>query len=105
MIARLQPQQIRRIYLREWREHLGLTQEAIAAELGTDKGTVSKWENQKRTINLNMLMELSRVMGIQPGAIFYPPTRPSLDAMVSGLPDEAFDQARKIVETFIKPSH
>lgn len=45
--------------IREWRQRAGLTQEQLAARIGSDKGTISSWENGKKRANTEWLEKLA----------------------------------------------
>lgn len=51
--------------IREARERLGLTQEALAEQLDVSRQAVSKWEMGSSEPNLENLQALSRVLGVE----------------------------------------
>ncbi len=72
-VPRIGPKKPQRLWLAEWREYKGLTQEQLAGRLGVDKATVSRWEGGKRGVNLNVLAAISEALGEPQGAIQGPP--------------------------------
>jgi transcriptional regulator with XRE-family HTH domain len=48
-----------RIYLREWREAAGLSQEELALRLGVRHSAISRWESGKREITLTRLGKIA----------------------------------------------
>jgi len=51
------------ILLRQAREAAGLTQEELAARLGTPKSTISKIENRAEDVRLNLLRQYAEALG------------------------------------------
>jgi transcriptional regulator with XRE-family HTH domain len=86
-----------RLFLAEWREHRGLTQEQLAARLGTTHVTVSRWETHKRQPDLNAQAAIAEAMDIEPVDLFRHPDRPSADALLRGQPPEVVDNAMKMI--------
>lgn len=52
--------------LKNYREQLGLTQDALAKELGVSSITVSRWETGARKIDQDLLPHVSGKTGIAP---------------------------------------
>ena len=50
--------------IREYRQKKGLTQDALAAELHISSQSISKWENGQTMPDINMLLPLSKELGI-----------------------------------------
>jgi len=50
--------------MREIRLRLGMTQEELARHLGTDSGSISRFENSKRDPSLLEILEFSRYCGV-----------------------------------------
>jgi transcriptional regulator with XRE-family HTH domain len=75
-------------YLKEWRQHRGMTQEQLADALNTSKGEVSRYERLQRTLSLLIQLRLARALRIMPEQLFSPPDRTSADAMLAPLAPE-----------------
>ena len=86
MNKRMSPKRTKRIFLREWREHRGLTGEKLAEKLDTGKDQISRWENSKRRINLDVQLVLAEALNIEPEDLFRDPATPSADALLRGAP-------------------
>lgn len=56
-----------RWYLPEWLEHLGLSQEELAARMGTSKGYLSDILTGKRRFNETHLNAIEDAIGVSPG--------------------------------------
>ena len=62
-----------RLYLREWRKEKGLTQEALAAMLNTEKGTISKLERGLQRYHQEWLEALAYALDLEPADLLKPP--------------------------------
>lgn len=54
------------------RKRRGLTQAGLAEQMGVEQPTVQRWEKGKREPNLGQLIELAKVLGVEPGALIDP---------------------------------
>jgi transcriptional regulator with XRE-family HTH domain len=90
-----------RHYLREWRQHRGLSQDDLAKALKTSKGEISRYERGERTISLLIQFNLMRALQITPGQFFSPPGARSADALLSGLSPEDRDRILAAVEALV----
>lgn len=89
------------IYLAEWLEYRGLSDEKAAGRLGIDRTTVWKWKTQPRRLTRDKIASLAAILDIEPEELYRPPGRPSLDAMIKDAPPEVqsmvFDVVRRMV--------
>jgi len=88
------------VYLREWRVYLqesgnpGLTAVAMADRLEIERESYYRLERNPKTLSVAEVAELADAMGIDPQRLWEPPPeagkklRPSLDAIVKGVPDD-----------------
>ena len=100
MPARIGPKRPLRLYIAEWREARGLSQEELGRRLGPDgvsDVTVSRWETGKRRPDLNALAAISEALDIEPRDVYRHPDRPSADALLRDQPQEIRDQAIKLI--------
>lgn len=58
--------------LADLRKKRGLTQQALADQMGVEQPTIQRWEKGKREPNLQQLLELAGVLGVEPGALIDP---------------------------------
>lgn len=97
MPPRIGPRKPVRVFLAEWREDLGLSQQDVGnrIEPPVDKGTVSRWENAKPGgLSLGVIAAYAEALGRSAAEMYRPPdNRPSLDAMASDLP---LDEVEKV---------
>lgn len=89
--ARRQP----RLYLAEWREDKGLTQQQLADRLGTSDVTVSRWETGRRRPDLNAQEAIAEALGIEAVDLRRHPAQPSADALLRGQPPEIVEMILK----------
>lgn len=74
-----------RHYLREWREHRGLSQEKLGEMVGASGGTISRYEKGDRGLPFELQVKLFEALDILPGQFFGPPEAPSLDSFALNL--------------------
>ncbi len=101
MPTRIGPKRIIRLYLAEWRERKGLTQEDLGHRLGSDgvSGvTVSRWETGKRQPNLNAQAAIAEALDIDIMDLRRHPDQPSADALLRDQPQEVVEQAMKLIQ-------
>ena len=75
-----------KIYLREWRQKRGLTQDQLATLTAADKSMISRYERWQRGLTLEMLFKLCSALRITPAQFFSDPEEESADAMLDGVP-------------------
>lgn len=61
-----QPVTRRRWFLKEWRLHRGLSQEALADKIGNTQGFISQLELNQTNYTRDTLEDLARVLGCEP---------------------------------------
>jgi transcriptional regulator with XRE-family HTH domain len=97
MPPRIGPRKPVRLFLAEWRESRGLTQQQLADRLDTSDVTVSRWETGKRKPDDDAKAAISWVLGIEVVDLYRHPDRPSADAMLRDQPAEVQEQALRII--------
>jgi transcriptional regulator with XRE-family HTH domain len=107
MPARINPKNPVKIFMREWREHLGATQSGLGARIGengVDKGTISRWESQDRKPTSDVLAAIAEGLGISVIDLYrLPSDRCSLDALTAGFPRADFDKIVQIIKDMKPP--
>ena len=91
-----------RWYVREWREKFRLSQEQLANRLETNKGQISKLENQKQRLNDDWVIGVSEALGIEPRDLLRDPSAPTLEDLLRGASPEDRATAVRLVEAFLK---
>lgn len=100
MPPRIFPKRPLRMFIAEWREHRGLTQEELGARLGPDgvsDVTVSRWETGKRRPDLNALAAIAEALDIEPGELYRHPDQPSANDLLRGQSPAIIDHALKLI--------
>lgn len=92
-------------YLKEWRKFRGLTQQALAELVGTEKSVVSLIENEKRGLSDEWAHQFAPALGTTPGYLYdHDPNTldTALIDAVRKVPPANRDQALAILKTFGK---
>lgn len=97
MPVRIGPRRPPRIFLAEWREARGLSQERLGERLGVSKMTVSRWERNVASVNINVMSALAEALDIEPRDLFRHPETPSADALLRNQPESIVDQAIAVI--------
>jgi len=97
MPVRIGPRRPPRIFLAEWREARGLSQERLGERLGVSKMTVSRWERNVASVNINVMSALAEALDIEPRDLFRHPDTPSADALLRNQPESIVDQAIAVI--------
>lgn len=101
MATRIGRRQAAHIYVAEWLEHRGLSDERAAGQLGIDRTTVWKWKKEPRRLTRDKIASLAVLLDIDPQELYRPPNRPSLDAMIANAPEDVQDMAADIVRRLV----
>jgi transcriptional regulator with XRE-family HTH domain len=92
-------------FLREWREHRGLTQEQLADRLGTSKGQVSKLETGKKKWDEVWVAKCADALNLSDQmAIFRHPDTPTADELLRLATPEQREQAARVIRAIIGPA-
>ena len=97
MPARIGPKRPFRLYIAEWREDKGLTQQQLGDRLGTSDVTVSRWETGKRKPDLDAQAAIAEALNISPGDLYRHPEQPSADALLRGQPKDVVENVFKMI--------
>jgi len=98
MPTRIGPKKPFRLYLAEWREAKGLSQEALAGRLDTTDVTISRWETGKRRPDLDALAAYAEALGIELMDLYRHPDQPSADALLRDQSPAVVTQAIKLIK-------
>lgn len=83
MVKRIQSEKPVRLFLAEWRERRGLSQEALAERIGTTKASISRWENFERDLTTNVLGAIAHALNVEPVQLFRHPNEANVDDMLA----------------------
>jgi transcriptional regulator with XRE-family HTH domain len=108
--SRIGPKRPRRIFLQEWREFRGLTQEQLGERLEPPVAnmTVSRWERATRggsgqvaQMNAGVLAAVAEALDIEPQDLYRHPNQPSADEMLRGSSESVQNQAFRVIEALV----
>lgn len=93
MPARIGPRLPRRVFLKEWREAKGLTQEALGNRLGVTGTSIHRWERSRAQLSTPVMAAIEEALSLSPGALFRHPDQPSADDLLRGASPAVVSQA------------
>jgi transcriptional regulator with XRE-family HTH domain len=105
MPPRIGPRKPVRLFLAEWRESRGLTQQQLADRLETSDVTVSRWETGKRRPDDDAKGAIAWVLGIEIVDLYRHPDQPSADALLRDQPPDVQDQAFRVIAAMRRQSN
>lgn len=73
MVKRYEATERRHVYIKEWLEHLNVSQQELADQMGTDKGNVSRWISEQWRITVDVLSGFSVALSVPVHYLFLPP--------------------------------
>lgn len=88
----------RRIYIREWREHRGLSQQQLADRVDADRSTVWRWEAGQRTLDNEALTDIAWALNVDVPDLYRHPEQPSADALLRDASRPLMDNVIAIIE-------
>lgn len=75
-------------YIKEWMEHLGISDEKLAARMGVSRTTVWKRYSQQHRLTPQKVAQIADALERHPNELLFPPEVPSLDALAEGASKE-----------------
>lgn len=90
------------LYIEEWMQHLGLTDESLGLKMDKSRVTVWRWRTEQKRLNPDKIAAIAGALGLSSVDLWRPPWRPSLDAIVQDAPDEIVQKAADIVRIVLK---
>ena len=76
------------LYIREWMEFRSLSDETLANRMNVARQTVYRWRKEQWRLDPDKITAIAEALDTDPRSLWGPPTRPSIDAITKGLPDE-----------------
>lgn len=102
-IGRKKPLQFRRLYLKEHRLDVGLSQEQLAERMETTKATISRIETGSRDYTGGFLQAAADALGLHDVSAFYrPPDEAKLLERLSRAPESVKKQAYSVMDALLK---
>lgn len=101
MVTRIGGRRPYRIYLAEWIEAKGLTQDQIAARMDCSPGTVSKLVGGKMSQTPEWLARFAYALGpdVEVRDLFHHPATPSPEDLLRNVPDGERDKIIRAIRT------
>lgn len=99
MVTRVGRRSPRRLYIREWREARGLTQEQLADRTDTTKSTISKYERGALRLDTAVMADLAWALGIGEEDLFHHPDAPSVNALLKDASPQLVESTIAFIET------
>lgn len=76
-------------YIKEWIEHLGLTDDQVASRMGlSSRSSVWKLYTEQHRLTPGKVAQIADALDRDPKELLFPPDVPSLDAMAEGVSKE-----------------
>lgn len=95
-----------RHFIKEWREHRGLTQAQLADRVNLDRGQLSKIENRKQPYSQPLLEEIAYALQCEPGdLVMRDPTSQTWsihDNLLKGVREEDLPRVIELISVFKK---
>jgi transcriptional regulator with XRE-family HTH domain len=92
-----------RLYLREWRNHIELTQEQLAERMNATKGQVSKLETGKQNWDKVWVSRIAEALNLEDESIiFRDPRTPTQEDLLSRATPSQRGLAMALIETALK---
>lgn len=91
-----------RVYLREWRDAKGLSQDQLAERLETSKSVISKLETGKQRYNQDWLEAYAFALDVDVSAFFRHPDAPTPQELLASMTPDRQRTALQLLETLAK---
>lgn len=100
MAKRIKPTRPTRLFLKEWREHRGLTLEQVGDRLGVDRAVVQRYEANERKPLAEQLDDLAYALGCRPKDLLRPPSdnQDFFDDIPADVRDQAIAYAKGLLD-------
>lgn len=102
MVTRIGRRQKAHLYIQEWTEVRGLSDETLADRIGVARQTVYRWRTEQHRLDPPKIASLAAALDLEPEELFRPPSRPSLDAKIKTLSDEEAKEAAEMLDIFVR---
>jgi transcriptional regulator with XRE-family HTH domain len=97
MPPRLKPKVPQPLFIAEWREQRGLTQEQLGAKLNTTGVSISRYETRERQPDLRAQEAIAEALGINVIDLRRDPAQPSADALLREKSPEVAEGIIKLI--------
>lgn len=76
------------VYVKEWIDHLGLSDETVGNRMGVSRTTVWKRYKEQHRLTPEKVAQFAHALDRHPNELLLPPQVPSLDALADGATPE-----------------
>lgn len=101
MVTKIGQRRRAHLYITEWMDFRGLSDDQLAGRLNTDRTTIWRWRTQQHRLNPDKIAAIAEALNCEPAELFRPPGMRSIDALVSGAPDDVRDTAFDVVQRLV----
>lgn len=101
MVKRIEAKTPLKLFIAEWRDRRGLSQDTLAERVGTTKASISRWETGKRDITGESLAAIAQALGLEPQQLFRHPDEQSLDDLLIGVSSASRRKALAVVQALL----
>ncbi len=101
MVTRIGPKRPKKLYIAEWRELRGLTQEQLADRIDATKATISRYETGARVVGGKVLPALAHALNLEVPDLYRHPDRPSADELLRHAPVEVQERAIDVIRAML----
>lgn len=107
MVTRIGKKRRLHLYIQEWMENRGLSDEQLGLRMGVARATVWRWRSEQHRLNPEKIEALARALDLEPQDLWRPPSepilpgRPSLDEMIKDAPEDLQNTATDIVRRLV----
>lgn len=102
MVPRIGPKRPRRIFLSEWMDKRGLSDERLAGRLSVERETVNRWRNYPQRLSLPRIEEIAAALDLEPADLWRHPDRPSADALLRDASPELQNKAVEMIGILLR---
>jgi transcriptional regulator with XRE-family HTH domain len=97
MVPRIGRKQRSHLYIEQWMEARGLSDQKMADRIGVERPTVTRWRRQQHRLNPEKIAAIAAALDIEPAELWRPPSRPSVDALLRDADDDMLQRAAEVV--------
>jgi transcriptional regulator with XRE-family HTH domain len=97
MVPRIGRKQKSHLYIKEWMEARGLSDQKMADRIGVERPTITRWRTEQHRLNPEKIAAIAAALDIEPAELWRPPHRPSVDALLRDADDATLQRAAEVV--------
>jgi len=84
------------LYIAEWMEEKGLSDERLSVRLRVDRSTIFRWRKEQWRLDPPKMTALADALGINVQDLFRHPRRPSIDAILENATDDVYEATAEL---------